>query len=104
MLALAGVLDEAAHQPGSEESRRPGECRLWERLDLGHAGSHIVVKSASVGTPPEGLDRGQEGAERAAGVGQAALMGDQFRQLENEPKVRGGLLGPRLTVPGMGVA
>jgi hypothetical protein len=48
-----------------------------------------------VGTPPEGFDRGQEGAERVIDVGEAALMGDRFRQFEDEPEVRGGLPGPR---------
>src|SRR5271165_3096431 len=32
--------------PSSEESRQSGRDRLWERLDLGHPGSHIVMESA----------------------------------------------------------
>src|ERR1700689_393753 len=34
---------EARH---SEESRRSGGGRLWERFDLGHPGSHLVVEPA----------------------------------------------------------
>ena len=48
-----------------------------------------------VGARPERLDRGQEGAHRLVGVGQPPLVGDRLRQLEHEPEVRGGLLGPR---------
>ena len=48
-----------------------------------------------VGPRPERLDRGQEGAQRVVDVGEAALVGDRPRQLEYEPEVGGGLLGPR---------
>ena len=49
-----------------------------------------------VRTLPEGLDRGEEGAQGFPRVGQAALMGDLFWQLEDEPEAGSGLLGPRL--------
>src|SRR5262249_12832697 len=42
----------------------------------------------------EGFDRGQESAQRAVGVGETTLVGDQLRQLENETEVRTGLRGP----------
>src|SRR6185437_9101890 len=48
-----------------------------------------------MGARPEGLDRGQEGAQRFGDIGEAALVGDRFRQLENQPEVRVRLRGPR---------
>src|SRR5580704_9789988 len=63
--------------------------------DVGGAERRGQLNPEGVGTRPEGFDRGQEGAERAADVGEAALMGDRFRQFEDEPEVRGGLPGPR---------
>ena len=40
------VRDLGWGRPGSEERRRSGGDRLRKRLDLGHAGSHVVVEPA----------------------------------------------------------
>ena len=61
----------------------------------GGAEGRWQLNPEGVSTLSEGFDRGQEGAERVVDVGQVVLMGDRFRQFEDEPKVRGGLLGPR---------
>src|SRR6266702_1968164 len=44
--ALPRPKADAVSRPDSEEIRRSGGDRLWERLDLGHPGSHILVESA----------------------------------------------------------
>jgi hypothetical protein len=66
-----------------------------ESAEVGGAEGRWQLNPEGMGTRPEGFDRGQEGAERVVDVGEAALMGDRFRQFEDEPKVRTGLLGPR---------
>jgi hypothetical protein len=50
--------------------------------------------------PAEGFDRGQERAERLVDIGQAALVGDRLRQLEDETEVSGGLPGGRASSRG----
>jgi hypothetical protein len=66
-----------------------------ESAEAARAEGRRELDPEGVGPPAEGFDRGQEGAERAVGVGEAALMGDRFRQFEDEPEVGGGLPGPR---------
>ena len=80
--AVPVLVRKAAHETG-------------ESAEVGGAEGRWQLNPEGVGTPAKGFDRGQEGAERAVGVGQAALVGDQFRQFEDEPEVRGGLPGPR---------
>ena len=75
---------------GRETAQETGES-----AEVGGAERRWQLNPEGVGTLPQGFDRGQEGAERVVDVGEAALMGDRFRQFEDEPKVRGSLPGPR---------
>ena len=80
--AVPVVMREAAQETG-------------ERAEVGGAEGRRQLDPEGVGALAERFDRGQEEAERVVGVGEAALMRDQFRQLEDEPEVGGGLPGPR---------
>ena len=81
---------DAVPVPVRETAQETGES-----AEVSGAEGRWQLNPEGVGTLPEGFDRGQEGAERVGDVGEAALMGDQFRQLEDEPEVGGGLPGPR---------
>ncbi len=75
-------------------AREPAQ-EAGQGAEVGRAEGGRQLDPERVDSRPERLDRGQEGAQRLIDIGQAALVGDRLRQLEDEPKVRGGLPGPR---------
>ena len=97
LLFRPGVLEERAvpYLDAVPVLARETAQETGQSTQVGGAEGRWQLNPEGVGTPPEGFDRGQEGAERVGGVGEAALVGDRFRHLEDEPEVGTGLPGPR---------
>jgi hypothetical protein len=83
-----------AHLDGVPVPAREAAQETGESAELGGAEGRWQLDPEGMGTLPEGFDRSQEGAKRVADVGEAVLVGDRFRQFEDEAEIRGGLLGP----------
>src|SRR6202020_876764 len=92
LLARSRVLEERAvpHLDAVPVVMREAAQETGESAEVGGAEGRRQLDPEGVGALAERFDRGQEEAERVVGVGEAALMRDQFRQLEDEPEVGGG--------------